>query len=115
MSIRPLAQELGLEVEDPLVLQDPEAHPWDEEADLVVVGLGGAGLAASIEGLERGLSVVAVDRYGCGGSTAANGGIFYAGGGTAIQKAAGEADAYNLERKPLVFKIFGLLAETARG
>ena len=33
----------------------------------------------------------------------------------AINQAAGEADAYNLERKPLVFKIFGLLAETARG
>jgi 3-oxo-5alpha-steroid 4-dehydrogenase len=92
VSIRPLAQELGLAVEDPLVLDDPDAHPWDEEADLVVVGLGGAGLAASIEGLERGLSVVAVDRYACGGSTAANGGIFYAGGGTAIQKAAGEED-----------------------
>ncbi len=33
----------------------------------------------------------------------------------AINQAAGEADAYNLERKPLVFKVFGLLAETARG
>ncbi|MGN6462526.1 MAG: DNA polymerase III subunit delta' [Pseudolabrys sp.] len=33
----------------------------------------------------------------------------------AINQAAREADAYNLERKPLVFKVFGLLAETARG
>lgn len=32
-----------------------------------------------------------------------------------INQAAREADAYNLERKPLVFKVFGLLAETARG
>ena len=32
-----------------------------------------------------------------------------------INRAAGDADAYNLERKPLVFAVFGLLAETARG
>ncbi|HEY7662472.1 MAG TPA: DNA polymerase III subunit delta' [Xanthobacteraceae bacterium] len=32
-----------------------------------------------------------------------------------INRAAGEADEYNLERKPLVFNIFGWLAEAARG
>ncbi|HET8612843.1 MAG TPA: FAD-binding protein, partial [Sphingomonas sp.] len=93
MGIAPLAQELGLAVEDPLVLADPDAQAWDEEADLVVIGLGGAGLAASLEALERGLSVIAVDRYAGGGSTAANGGVFYAGGGTAIQREAGEEDS----------------------
>ena len=36
--------------------------------------------------------MTAVDRYEGGGSTAANGGIFYAGGGTKIQKEAGEDD-----------------------
>jgi 3-oxo-5alpha-steroid 4-dehydrogenase len=87
------AQKLGAAIEDPLVVADPETFPWDETADLVVVGLGGAGVAASLEGLERGLSVIAVDRYEGGGSTAANGGIFYAGGGTRIQKEAGEEDS----------------------
>jgi DNA polymerase-3 subunit delta' len=33
----------------------------------------------------------------------------------AINRAVRDVDAYNLERKPLVFTIFGLLAETARG
>jgi 3-oxo-5alpha-steroid 4-dehydrogenase len=92
MTASALAQDLGLDVEEPLTLDDPDAIAWDEEADLVVVGLGGAGISAALEGLERGLSVVAVDRYGGGGSTAANGGVFYAGGGTAIQQAAGEDD-----------------------
>jgi 3-oxo-5alpha-steroid 4-dehydrogenase len=92
MSMSPFATDLGLSVEEPLVVDDPDAVAWDETADLVVVGLGGAGIAAALEGLERGLSVTAVDRYEGGGSTAANGGVFYAGGGTVIQKAEGEDD-----------------------
>ena len=32
-----------------------------------------------------------------------------------INRAALDADTYNLERKPLVFSVFGLLAEAARG
>ncbi len=87
------ANKLGVAVEDPLVIADPDTFAWDETADLVVVGLGGAGVAAALEGLERGLTVTAVDRYEGGGSTAANGGIFYAGGGTVIQKEAGEDDS----------------------
>ena len=87
------AARLGVAIEDPLVIADPDNFAWDETADLVVVGLGGAGVAAALEGLERGLKVTAVDRYEGGGSTAANGGIFYAGGGTVIQKEAGEDDS----------------------
>ena len=87
------AKKLDVAIEDPLVVADPENFKWDETADLVVVGLGGAGVAAALEGLERGLKVTAVDRYEGGGSTAANGGIFYAGGGTVIQKEAGEDDS----------------------
>src|SRR2546423_1438717 len=75
------AGKLNVAIEDPLVVDDPDAFAWDETADLVVVGFGGAGVAAALEGIERGLSIVAVDRYEGGGSTAANGGIFYAGGG----------------------------------
>lgn len=89
----PPAADVGLTVEAPLVVADADALRWDETADLVVVGLGGAGVAAALEGLERGLSVIAVDRYACGGSTAANGGVFYAGGGTVIQRQEGEEDS----------------------
>lgn len=80
-------------VEAPEVLSDVDAGRWDESADFVVVGYGGAGVAAAIEAAERGLSVIALDRYEGGGSTALNGGIYYAGGGTAIQKQAGVEDS----------------------
>lgn len=87
------AQAVGLEVEAAMVLDDVAAHPWDSHSDLVIVGLGGAGVAAALEGVEAGLRVLAVDRYEGGGSTAANGGVFYAGGGTRIQQQAGEVDS----------------------
>ena len=52
-------------VEAPLVIDDVEAHPWNDSADLVVAGLGGAGVAAALEAIERGVKVIAVgDRYG---------------------------------------------------
>ncbi|MGF7147476.1 3-oxo-5alpha-steroid 4-dehydrogenase [Sphingomonas zeicaulis] len=86
------ASEVGVSVDAPLIVEDAGDVAWTEIADLVVVGLGGAGVAAALEGLERGLAVTAVDRYACGGSTAANGGVFYAGGGTAIQRQEGEED-----------------------
>lgn len=85
------AAEVGVPLEMPLVI-DPETYRWDHEADIVIVGFGGAGIAAAVEGLENGLSVTAVDRFGGGGSTAANGGVFYAGAGTSVQREAGEAD-----------------------
>ena len=36
-------------------------------------------------------------------------------GGEKLNRAAGEVEEFNLERKPLVFAAFGLLAEAARG
>ncbi|MCB2066116.1 MAG: FAD-binding protein, partial [Erythrobacter sp.] len=82
----------GLAIDAPLQLADPDSHDWSGEADMVVVGLGGAGIAAALQGLEEGLSVIALDQYEGGGSSAANGGVFYAGGGTAIQREAGVKD-----------------------
>ena len=86
------AQGWGLSVETVHRVADASAVAWDGEADLVVAGFGGAGVAAALEAAERGVEVIALDRYEGGGSTAANGGIFYAGGGTKIQKEAGEED-----------------------
>src|SRR5579885_665365 len=87
------ASEWGLHVELPLRLADPDAQAWDETADLVIVGLGGAGVAAALEAVERGLSAIALDHYEGGGSSAANGGVYYAGGSTSIQRQAGEDDS----------------------
>lgn len=84
--------EWGLQIDSPLVLNAPDDHDWADEADLVVVGLGGAGVAAALEGIENGLSTIALDLYEGGGSTAANGGVYYAGGGTSIQQEAGVVD-----------------------
>lgn len=84
--------EWGLSIDAPLVLDDPDTHAWGEQADMVIVGLGGAGIAAALQGLEEGMSVIAVDQYDGGGSSAANGGVYYAGGGTSIQREAGVTD-----------------------
>lgn len=80
-------------VEAPELVASADAGGWDEQADFVVVGYGGAGVAAAIEAAESGLSVLALDLAGGGGSTAINGGVVYAGGGTAVQKAAGVEDS----------------------
>ena len=75
----------------PLRLASAQALDWDAEADIVIVGFGGAGVAAALEGLERGASVIALDRFDGGGATAYSGGIVYAGG-TAQQHEAGCED-----------------------
>lgn len=80
-------------VEAPETVADTSAVHWDMQADLVVVGYGGAGMAAAVEGAEARLKVIALDRGAGGGSTALNGGVVYAGGGTAIQKEAGVEDS----------------------
>ena len=80
-------------VERPEIIERADAIQWDAQADLVIVGCGGAGLAAAVEAAESKLDVLALDRSGSGGSTAINGGIVYAGGGTAIQKQAGVEDS----------------------
>lgn len=92
VSVENLSQ-WGLSVGDPVRIENPEGHEWSGEADILVVGLGGAGVAAALDVLERGLSVIALDRYEGGGSSAANGGVFYAGGGTSVQAEAGVEDS----------------------
>ena len=59
----------------------------------MIAGLGGAGIAAANEALDQGLSVIGIDKTTGGGATAKSGGVFYAGGGTPIQKAAGVEDS----------------------
>lgn len=101
----------GVEIEPPLSVDDAESFAWDESADLVVVGLGGAGVAAALEGVERDLKVIALDRYDGGGSSAANGGVFYAGGGTRIQREAGEEDSPEEMYKYLKLEVGDVVAD----
>ncbi len=65
---------------------------WDHETDVLVVGLGGAGIACALQSIELGHEVIAVDKFAGGGATKASGGVIYAGGGTSIQQAAGVED-----------------------
>ena len=81
------------EIEAAQIVDKPNLINWNDEADLVVVGLGGAGIAAANEALDQGHSVIGIDKTSGGGATARSGGIFYAGGGTPIQKEAGIEDS----------------------
>lgn len=65
----------------------------DESVDVVVVGFGGAGATAAVEAADRGARVLVLDRFDGGGSTVRCGGVYYAGGGTSTQRAAGVEDS----------------------
>lgn len=78
-------------VEPPLVVDSADAVVWDDTADVVVVGFGGAGAVAAITARESGADVLAIDRFAGGGATQWSGGVTYAGG-TPHQAAAGQDD-----------------------
>lgn len=74
-------------------LAGTEAPAWDEEADVVVLGFGGAGAVAAAAAGEAGASVCVIEKGGRGGgSTMRSGGIVYMGG-TALQKQFGVEDS----------------------
>ncbi len=76
----------------PAVETDPDAAHWDDVAEVVVVGFGGAGACAALEAKAEGASVLVLDRFHGGGATAISGGVVYAGGGSHIQQQAGVED-----------------------
>ncbi|HEY1448140.1 MAG TPA: FAD-binding protein [Caulobacteraceae bacterium] len=81
----------------PITVESPDSVVWDEVADVIVVGFGGAGAAAALQARECGAEVIVLDRFGGGGTTAYSGGVLYAGG-TRFQREAGvDDDAENLE------------------
>lgn len=98
-------------VEPALVVDGAAGPAWTDATDLAIVGFGGAGVAAAVEAAERGLEVLALDRYEGGGSSAANGGVFYAGGGTAIQKQAGVEDTPEEMFRYLALETQGVVSE----
>ena len=68
-------------------------HRSSDAYDIIVVGFGAAGAAAAIEAADNGARVLVLDRGYGGGATALSGGIVYAGGGTAEQRAGGYEDS----------------------
>lgn len=78
------------------IIEASEVDSWSEEtasADVVIIGLGCAGVCAAIEAREAGADVVVFERAsGGGGVTALAAGHVYLGGGTRVQKAVGVED-----------------------
>jgi len=61
---------------------------WHLRTDILVVGSGAAGVCAAIEARQAGAGVLLIESLSrFGGSSAMSGGVVYAGGGTALQKA----------------------------
>ncbi len=76
-----------------LNLDPTSVSTWDEEVDVLVVGLGCAGAAAALEAAAQGAETLVIEKAGGGGGTSAmSGGVLYLGGGTALQKACGFED-----------------------
>jgi 3-oxo-5alpha-steroid 4-dehydrogenase len=67
---------------------------WDQEAEVVIVGLGIAGGSAGIEAARAGAEVLVLERASeGGGASALSEGVIYFGGGTPIQEACGFDDS----------------------
>ncbi len=77
---------------DETLVRFDDTQSWDDEADVIVVGFGGAGACAAIEAADCGADVMVVERFYGGGTTRMSGGVIYCGGGTEAQKSAGFDD-----------------------
>ena len=98
-------------VEAAEVLADPDAAQWDANCDVLVVGVGLAGVCAGLRVSEdAALDVIAIDRSEGGGASKLSGGIIYMGGGTPAQKAAGVEDDPENMAKYLSFETGDLVS-----
>ena len=80
-------------VEPAIVVGNPEEESWDAFCDVLVVGVGMAGVCTALRTSEdRSLSVIAIDRGEGGGASKLSGGVVYMGGGTKAQQEAGVED-----------------------
>ena len=79
---------------DALLRDAGDVSRWDLDAEVVVVGLGAAGAAATLEAAAEGADVLALERASAGGGTSSmSGGVLYLGGGTPLQKECGFDDS----------------------
>lgn len=80
-------------METRVLAANPETR-YDEEVDVLVIGLGAAGAAAALSAEAAGAKTLVAERAGGGGGTSAmSGGVLYLGGGTGLQKACGFDDS----------------------
>lgn len=71
-----------------------EIERWDDEVDVLVLGLGCAGAATALAAANTGARTLVLERAGGGGGTSSmSGGVLYLGGGTALQAACGFEDS----------------------
>lgn len=74
------------------VASEPETE-WDAEADVLIIGFGGAGATAAVTAAENGASVIILEKMDIvGGATSLNAGVVQAAG-TSVQEAAGVNDS----------------------
>jgi 3-oxo-5alpha-steroid 4-dehydrogenase len=86
--------ETATRVEPARIVADPDAEAWDAACDVLVVGVGMAGVCAALRTAEDpGLEVIAIDRGDGGGASKLSGGVVYMGGGTKAQREAGLEDS----------------------
>lgn len=104
--------ETSNKVEPALVMQSEDEIPWDVECDVLVVGVGLAGAAATLRTAEdRSLKVIAIDRAMGGGASKASGGVVYMGGGTPAQKECGIDDTPENMANYLSFETGGVVRQ----
>ncbi len=79
---------------DTRAIRPESVSAWTHDADVVVVGLGGAGTSATLEAVRAGAKTIALERQTRGGGTSAvSTGAVYFGGGTRVQKDCGFEDS----------------------
>lgn len=76
------------------VLSRAEVGGWDLRTEVLVAGSGAAGVSAALEARRAGAAVLLIESLPkLGGSSAMSGGVVYAGGGTALQRALNIEDS----------------------
>ncbi len=108
--------ETSNRIEPALVVANPDADGWDATCDVLVVGVGLAGVCATLRTSEdRSLDVLAIDRGPGGGASRQSGGVVYMGGGTKAQKETGLEDTPENMANYLSFETGNLVrADTVR-
>ena len=84
--LNPKNEKWFSDIEAPQIVNDPNLISWNDESDLVIVGLGGAGIAAANEALDQDHSVIAIVKTS-GGSNYRVGDVFYIKGGGSTSNA----------------------------
>ena len=85
--------ETSNRIEPARVVDDADGESWDASCDVLVVGVGLAGVSAALRSAEdKSLDVIAIDRFSGGGASKLSGGVVYMGGGTKAQKECGVED-----------------------